>query len=341
MRPLHALLCLFALACCYEDPGDLYEILGVSESASAAQIKKVYRTLSLKHHPDKGGSTERFKEITRAYEVLSDGDKRARYDAGGLKAVEEEPRRDMWGRPIGVQKGKDVSSKIRVTLEDLYVGSVVNAQVRRRVVCRGCRTNRQSAKCTGCGPSRPAERKTVQKQMGHMIFNQEVEVPSEERCKEEATMLEAVVERGMADGASITFERASEQTPGMVPGDVVLRIETVRHRVFKRDGSDLSMQLHLTLQQALLGFSRTIRHLDGHPVTIENKGVSQPHQVLTLPGEGMPVHGVPSEFGVLRVEVIVGLPPRITDEERQFVEGHFEVQANAVDLTNMPSVFAR
>ena len=154
-------------------------------------------------------------------------------------------------------------------------------------------------------------------------------------------MLEAVVERGMADGASITFERASEQTPGMVPGDVVLRIETVRHRVFKRDGSDLSMQLHLTLQQALLGFSRTIRHLDGHPVTIENKGVSQPHQVLTLPGEGMPVHGVPSEFGVLRVELIVGLPPRITDEERQFVEGHFEVQANAVDLTNMPSVFAR
>ena len=69
--------------------------------------------------------------------------------------------------------------------------------------------------------------------------------------------------------------------------------------------------------------------------------ISSYGQVLTLPKEGMPVHGVPSEFGVLRVEVIVGLPPRITDEERQFVEGHFEVQANAVDLTNMPSVFAR
>jgi len=114
--------------------------------------------------------------------------------------VEEEPRRDPWGRPIGVQKGKDVSSKIRVTLEDLYNGRTINAQVRRRVVCRGCRTNRASPRCEGCGPSCPAERKTVQKRMGNMIFNQEVQVPSEERCKEEATTLEAVVERGMPNG---------------------------------------------------------------------------------------------------------------------------------------------
>ena len=117
---------------------------------------------------------------------------------------------------MGVQKGKDVTSKIRVTLEDLYKGSVVNAHVRRRVVCRGCRSNRGSPKCEGCGPSCPSERKTVQRQMGHMVFNQEVEVPSEERCKEEATTLEAVIEKGMADGATITFERASEQTPGTV-----------------------------------------------------------------------------------------------------------------------------
>ena len=70
----------------------------------------------------------------------------------------------------------------------------------------------------------------------------------------------------------------------MVPGDVHLQLETAPHRVFKREGADLSMVLRLTLRQALLGFSRTIRHLDGHSVTIANAGVSQPHQALTLPG---------------------------------------------------------
>lgn len=291
---------------------------------------------------DKGGSTEKFKEITRAYEVLSDGDKRARYDAGGMKAVEEEPRRDMWGRPVGVQKGKDVSSKIRVTLEDIYQGRTINAQVRRRIVCRGCRTNRASPRCEGCGPSCPSERKTVQKRMGNMIFNQEIEVPSEERCRDEATTLEAVVERGMADGATITFERASEQTPGMVPGDVVLKLETAKHRAFKRDGADLSMVLRLTLRQALLGFKRVIRHLDGHSVTIANEGVSQPHQVLTLPDEGMPKHGVPSEFGVLRVELVVNLPSSLTAEDRQFLEDHTHLDGatDAADIpTKQPSVF--
>ena len=276
---LRPLLCYLALAACYEDPGDLYDLLNISPQANPQEVKKAYRALSLKHHPgglqpctlsrarpaltlpfrrlaDKGGSTEKFKQITQAYEVLSDGDKRARYDAGGMKAVDEEPRRDPWGRPIGVQKGKDVSSKIRVTLEDLYNGRTINAQVRRRIVCRGCRTNRASPRCEGCGPSCPAERKTVQKRMGNMIFNQEVQVPSEEQCKEEPTTLEAVVERGMAQGATITFERASEQTPGMVPGDVVLQLMTATHRVFKRDGADLSMVLRLTLRQALLGLTR-------------------------------------------------------------------------------------
>ena len=68
-----------------DDDADLYDVLGVDESATPAEIKKAYRKLSLKHHPDKGGDANLFKEVTRAYEVLSDGDKRALYEAGGLR----------------------------------------------------------------------------------------------------------------------------------------------------------------------------------------------------------------------------------------------------------------
>ena len=121
---------------------------------------------------------------------------------------------------------------------------------------------------------------------------------------------------------------------------MVLQLETAKHRAFKRDGADLSMVLRLTLRQALLGFSRNIRHLDGHPVTVANEGVSQPHQVLTLRGEGMPVHGVPSEFGVLRVELMVDLPSSLTADERQWLGQHLGGGTDPTAIpTKQPSVF--
>ena len=86
---------------------DAYELLGLaSREASDAEIKKAYRRLSVKHHPDKGGDAAAFKELTSAYEVLSDGERRALYDVGGMSAVEKGAGgRDMFGRSTGVPKG--------------------------------------------------------------------------------------------------------------------------------------------------------------------------------------------------------------------------------------------
>lgn len=169
-----------------EDIGDLYEILNVPEGASDRDIKSAYRRLSLKHHPDKGGDTARFKEITTAYEVLSDGEKRSLYDVGGMSAVQEgsSGATDPWGRPVGVPRGENVQVTVNVPLEDMYKGGKVHANVRRRVVCRGCsKTNRvRSPKCEACGPTCPPTIKVVQRRMGMMIMNQEVEAESDERC---------------------------------------------------------------------------------------------------------------------------------------------------------------
>jgi len=194
-------------------PTDLYEVLGVDENASFGDIKRAYRKLSIKHHPDKGGSVEKFKELSAAYQILSDGEKRALYDVGGQAAVEQGAgRQDMFGRTIGVPKGPPVEVTVRVPLEDIYKGGTVRANVRRRVICRGCRGGGAGLpKCADCGPTCPAETKTVQRKMGPMLINQEVVVPSEERCKDETRTLDAVVERGIPDDFMVTFERASER----------------------------------------------------------------------------------------------------------------------------------
>ena len=73
---------------------DLYDVLGVAEAATDREIKSAYRKMSLKHHPDKGGDERVFKEVSAAYEVLSDGEKRALYDVGGMSAVDQAPRRE-------------------------------------------------------------------------------------------------------------------------------------------------------------------------------------------------------------------------------------------------------
>lgn len=83
----------------------------------------------------------------------------------------------------------------------------------------------------------------------------------------------------MASDAEIRFERQSEQAPGMTPGDVIFKLKTQSHPRFRRDRDDLHMDLHLSLREALLGFQRSVKHLDGRDVPISHKGVTQPFEV--------------------------------------------------------------
>jgi len=312
-----------------EEEVDLYERLDLQPEATDRDIKQAYRKMSVKYHPDKNPGaegTEKFRQVTEAYEILSDKEKRVIYDFNGFGAVKKMGQGDQGGggspfdmffgggQQRGQQRGRNMDVEMPVTLEDLYVGNEKAATVKRRVLCRNCKGKAHLPRCQQCGAC-PKEKKMVHKRAGPgMVVQQEVMVESKEKCKREEKKLEATIEKGMPDNEEISFKYESEQKPGQIPGDVVLKLKTVPHPMFKRSRDSLSMKLSIPLRAALLGFETSFKHLDGHTVTIKRTGVTKPNQAIRIKGEGMPKHGTPSEFGDLTVTFTVEFPKDIDPE---------------------------
>lgn len=100
--------------------------------------------------------------------------------------------------------------------------------------------------------------------------------------------------------------------------------QAANHAHFRREGDDLHYDMHITLKEALLGFKKSVRHLDGRDVTIEYKGVTQPFQVRRMEGEGMPHHNYPSQLGVLHVKYIVDFPTTVNAEQTDVINRLFQ-----------------
>lgn len=292
---------------------DLYGALGISEDADDGEIKKVYRKLSVKYHPDKNPDEEsrhKFAEIRDAYEILSDPDARILYDTGGMEAVMKKNKGE-------IEKTEDMHMDLPVNLADLYNGnSDYKGQLQRRVVCRGCRQKPNDAKCKSCGRC-PNEVKVVNVQMGPFMTQQEQEVPSKEKCKVVDSKIDVNVEKGMREGESLTFPRMAEERPGMLPGAVILKLKTKKHPVFERRGNDLFIEIKISLQEALLGWTQKITHLDGHTVEVGTTSVTRYGQVVRAQGEGMPHRDDPESFGDLLIKVLVDFPQSLTDSQKE------------------------
>lgn len=307
---------------------DLYEMLGIPDDTDEAEIKKVYRKLSIKYHPDKNpdeASKQRFAEVRDAYEILNDPDKKILYDTGGMEAVKSAEKGE-------VEKGEEASGEMPVTLEDLYNGGQRAATHDRRVVCRGCRVKPDSPKCKGCGRC-PNEIKNVNVQVGPgMFMQQQQEVSSKEKCKQEEATIPVQIERGMRDGEKLTFPRMGEQKPGMLPGDVILNLKCSKHSKFERHGDDLHMKMKISLRESLLGWSQTIVHLDGHRIEFATESVTKSLQIIKIQGEGMPLRDDPSSFGDLLIKIEIAFPATLQGNQRTAVEAIFAAVPSRPEL---------
>lgn len=293
---------------------DLYEALGLTEDADDAEIKKVYRKLSIKYHPDKNpdeASKQKFAEIRDAYEILSDPDKKILYDTGGMEAVKDSEK----GK---IEQTSDFNSEIEVSLSDLYLGKEFKASIQRGIVCRGCRKNPGHPKCQGCRRC-PNQFKVVQVQMGPFLTQQKQEVPSKELCKTEDATIDVHIERGMTAGDVLTFPRMAEERPGMLPGSVHLKLKQKEDQTYARKGNDLHMNLRVSLREALLGWSRTFTHMDGHSFEVKSKDVTKHSEVLKVRKQGMPLRDDPATFGDLYVKMAVEFPKKLDDRQKELV----------------------
>ena len=249
------------------DTEKLYEVLGVSKDADPKEIKKAYRKLAVKHHPDKGGDEHLFKEINAAYEILSDEKKRELYDKYGLEGVEGDGPpsaggEDLFsmffggggrGRSAGPRKGPSIQHPLKVSLEDLYNGKTVKLAINRKVIvgeaktCQECRGQGAVMEVRQIGPGM-----ITQMQRACSACNGQ---GTSAKMKNERKVVEVHVEKGAVHNQKITFRGMADEMPGRETGDVHFVVQEKDHDVFKRKGADLLVMKDISLNQALCGYS--------------------------------------------------------------------------------------
>jgi DnaJ-class molecular chaperone len=264
---------------------DYYTVLGVSRDATELEVKRAFRELARKHHPDvsPGNNGEAFREINDAYAVLSDRDARARYDRwghhddpGGLSAVVEAAQdiiNDVFRRRRGKQRGRDV----RYTLELSF-----------------------SEAAFGCSKT--------------------IEIPAGEGKTREFTV---VVAAGIVNGTVKTFKGEGEPGQGMTgaaAGDLHVNVRVAEHEEFRRDGLDVRSEHSISFTQAALGAVLEIATLDG-PIKMRIPEGTQPGRVFRIRGRGIPqASGKTAPRGDHLVQIFVEVPTELTPRQRELIE---------------------
>jgi DnaJ-class molecular chaperone len=316
---------------------DYYQILGVGRAASEKEIKQAYRRLARKHHPDLNpgdkSAEARFKEINAAYEVLSDPEKRKKYDQFGdqweyaeqfAKAGGQERVRWDFGKggttfeygdagdfgdifsslfgdagmgsrvKRGPQRGQDIESPVEVSLEEAYHGSTRVIQLQGQ------------EPCTACGGT-------------GRVGNRVCTICNGAGAKAVPRRLEVRIPPGVKDGSRIRMAgEGAHGRAGGSKGDLYLVVRVLPHRLFERKGDDLYSEVSVPLATAMLGGEVRLPTLDGN-LSLKIPPETQNGKVFRLAGKGMPQLGN-ANYGSLFAKVRVVLPTNLTDEERKLFE---------------------
>ena len=337
---------------------DYYKILGVSKSASASEIKKAYRKMAVKHHPDKNpgdkAAEDKFKEAAEAYDVLSNPEKKSKYDQFGHQAFQNggsgfggmnmddifSQFGDIFGGFGGfsgfggrgqgrrVLKGSNLRLKVSLTLDEICNGVEKKIKVKRKVLAPGV----SFSTCPDCGGSGQVTRvqNTILGRMqtsstcprcsgtGQIVDNKPSGADSNGMISKEETVM-IPIPAGVVDEMQLKVSGKGNEAPGNgINGDLLVIIKELPHKTLQREGDNLHYELYVSMPDAILGSTKEIETVSGK-VRIKIESGMQSGKILRLRGKGVPnINGYGS--GDLLVHVNVWTPKTLDKKQRQFFE---------------------
>ena len=330
---------------------DYYEVLGVNKSTPKEELKKAYRKLAMKYHPDRNpddaAASEKFKELSEAYEILSDDQKRQAYDQFGHDGVNPsfsnaqgaaEGFSDIFGDIFSdifggssrtgesrSRRGADLSYSVEVSLEDAVKGTSINLDIPSSERCSG--DWHQCSHCNGVGVVRMQQGFfSMQQTCPHCRGEGEIHDPNCSICKgagfiKKNKTLAVKIPEGVDTGDRIRL--SGEGDIGKHGnGDLYIQVDVQRHKIFERDGKHLYCEVPINYADAVLGGDIEVPTLDGK-VKIKIPEGTQSHKLFRVNGKGIkPLRG--GSKGDILVRVLVEIPIKLNKEQtailKQFKE---------------------
>jgi molecular chaperone DnaJ len=362
---------------------DFYEVLGVSKSASADELKTAYRKLAMKHHPDRNpgdkSAEQKFKEISEAYDVLKDDQKRAAYDRFGHAAFEQSGGRgpgdfgfsggfadifdEMFGEfmgggrrgQAGPSRGNDLRYNLEISLEEAFRGKQTTIRVQTLVACDQCKGSGAEAGSRPIACPTCHGRGRVRAQQGFFTIEQTcavcrgagrvIEKPCKScggqgRARREKT-LSVNIPQGVEDGTRIRLAGEGEVgLRGASAGDLYIFITVTPHSIFQRDGANIFCRVPISITTAALGGTIEVPSVDGTRARVTVPAGTQSAHQFRLRAKGMTILRSPAR-GDMFVEAIVETPVNLTKRQQELLREFEQAGENGKTHPESEGFFAR
>ena len=327
---------------------DYYTILGIPRNSTDEDIRKAYRKLALKYHPDKNkspGAEERFKEVAEAYEVLSDKKKKDIYDQYGEEGLKGGiPGSGGEGQHYTYQFSGDPKATFQqffgtndpfshffnIGMEGPGSSGIfvhMNGGDSFGSYSSGCDGDHFMSSSMTSSSQDPAIVKELYVTLEEVMtgITKKMKITrnkiSSDGCSthKEEKILTIDVKPGWKEGTKIKFEREGDQMPGKIPADIVFLIKDKPHPQFKRDGADLIYLTKISLRDALCGARITVPTLGPHRVTLDINQVINPKTTRRISGYGLPYHKQPTTKGDILVKFDIQFPSYIPENSKELL----------------------